>query len=869
MAFHRNIAEAFENRVRLGPEKTAVVSGGKQHSYGTLNEKANRMAHYLIQKGLQGAQIGISLPRSENIIAAILGVLKAGCAYVFLDPQYPPERIQYILQHSGIKMLLSSGTAPVFIPGPKVSIVDPEICWSSGTGSENPGVVLSADSDAYIMYTSGSTGRPKGSVITHGNVLRYIEAINQVVQLQEGDRYLHTASFSFSSSVRQYLLPLLNGIPLVMADERSAQSLMKLLQLARDSQITIMDNVRSLWQYGVIQLERFQQHEKDALAGTGVRLIIFSGELLPFSLVSQLRSFFPSGKSPSIINLYGQTETIGGVAYTLPRDLSHRNGWVPVGSPLSNTRVHLLDQSMKPVSRGEYGEVFISGPSVGKGYFNNRAQTEEHFIRHKGEGEIAVTLFRTGDIARHSDDGLLEINGRRDFQVKIRGIRIETAEIENALNGHPDIAESIVVAFEDESRETKLAAFLVKRSNKPLDQTLLKNYLKKMLPDAFIPGRFMKTDAIPLLPNGKTDRKTLAEMAAYQRPADHKPAPHENEVQKTVHSLFAQILGDKAFGVTESFFDLGGHSLKAVELIELLEQIFSKKIPVDLIYRYPSVKQLASAIEKIRSVPVTSNLACIQPLGHLPAFFGVHCDDANFFLPRFLGRDIPFYGFFHQGQNGERIRHDSIPGMAGKYIAEMAKVRHKAPYILGGYSIGGVIAFEMANQLVSKGQPVALLFLIDSLCPGYHGRVMAGKHVFNRTESSHDHNTATTAPARPVSRIKQKLQEKWFEIAYYPSLLLAMLNIKVPLTLRNSYIMGVYHRARKDYRPRGPVPYQTVLFRSAIYNYDDYFLGWKPYMQDNITVYELEATHQSIIAEPGIRIVAERIAKIMADKFSK
>jgi amino acid adenylation domain-containing protein len=869
MESHSNIVCAFESQAGLNPEKTAVIFRGKQYSFRAVNSKANQLAHYLIEAGLRDVQIGISLSRSENIIISILGVLKAGCTYIFLDPQYPGERTRYILQTSDIRLLISSDLSMLSTGGSPVKIIKPDGKPLTKYSTGNPGITISSDSNAYIMYTSGSTGKPKGSVISHSNVIHYIDAINKVVNATGKDRYLHTASFSFSSSVRQYLLPLLNGITLVIADERSGQSLIKLLQLIKDNGVTIMD-IQSLWKYGVVQLERLPETEKNALVNTGLRLVIFSGELLPGQLISHIKSLFFS-HTPSFINLYGQTETIGGVAYPLPPDFTIDRGSVPVGYPLVNTTVHILDQSMKPAAGGEYGEIYISGPSVGKEYYKNPLQTGKFFIRNQGEGETDVRLFRTGDIARINEENIIEITGRSDFQVKIRGIRIETAEIEETLNNHPGVEESIVVSFEDENQETKLAAFIVKRSAGQLQVTEMKDYLRNILPGAFIPEKIMKIDKIPLNPNGKTDRKTLRSIAAMSH-ADKDQSiftMHENEIQNTIHILFSQLLDIQSFHHTESFFDLGGHSLKAVELAEMMEQIFNKKISVDLVYRYSSVKQLASAVERIKPKAVPTNLVCIKPGGYLPPFFCVHGDDANFFLPRFLGNDIPYYGFFHQGQNGEKILHTGISAIAGKYIAELVKEKPSGPYILGGYSIGGVIAYEMANLLISQGQEVALLLLIDSLCPGYHRKEKPGRHVFKKTENTPPEKDFLTSPVRPMTQIKQKIQEKWFKIAYYPCVLLTMLNIKVPLSFRTSYIMGVYRRARRQYRPSTCIPCKAVLFRSTVNNYDDYYLGWEPYFKDPLQVYEIDADHHTIIREPQVRTLAELISKTIASHFAK
>lgn len=870
MEFQTNIVNAFESQAGLNPGKTALIFREKHYSFHFINSKANQLAHYLIEAGLRDVQIGISLSRSESIIISLLGVLKAGCTYVFLDPQYPVERILYILQNSDIRLLITSDFGMLPTGASAVKIIKPDSKHLAKYSTGNPDIAIPPDSNAYIMYTSGSTGKPKGSVISHSNVMHYIEAINKVVSVTGKDRYLHTASFSFSSSVRQYLLPLLNGVTLIIADERSGQSLIKLLKLAKDNGVTIMDNVCSLWKYGLKQLERLPENEKDSLVKTDLRLVIFSGELLPGQLISRINSMFAS-HAPSYINLYGQTETIGGVAYPLPHDMAMKGGFVPVGYPLANTNVHILDEAMKPVAEGEYGEIYISGPSVGKEYYKHPEMTGEFFMEYRDEQEIPVRLFRTGDIARLNDKNIIEITGRSDFQVKIRGIRIETAEIEAALINYRGIEDSTVVSFEGENQETKLAAFIVGRSTSQLSTSAMKDYLKRILPAAFIPEKILKIDSIPLNPNGKTDRVTLRSIAAMSH-VDNDQATitmHENEIQKIIHNLFSQLLGIQSFYHTESFFDLGGHSLKAVELAEMMEQIFNKKIPVDLIYRHSSVKQLASAVERIKPKDVPANLVCIKPGGNLPPFFFVHGDDANFFLPRFLDNDIPYYGFFHQGQNGEKILHTSISAIAGKYVAELMREKPSGPYILGGYSIGGVIAYEMANLLNNQGQEVALLLIVDSLCPGYHHKERPGRQVFKKTENTPHEKVIFSSPVKPMKQIKQKILEKWFKISYYPSVLLTMLGIKVPLSFRNSYIMGVYRRARRQYQPSTCIPCKAVLFRSTVNNYNDYYLGWEPYLKESLQVYEIDANHQSIIREPHVRKLAELISKTIASHFGK
>ncbi len=731
-----NITKVFEEQAFLNPEKAAIIYRGRYMSYEELNTASNSVANYLIDNHLYGQFIGISLHRSPDIVISILGILKAGCSYVFIDPAYPAERAKYIIEHSDLKLLFTAESLPVSGRYSGVTAVYVKELIHTYKREGNPGLEILSDSPAYMMYTSGTTGQPKGVILTHGNVLSYINAIKAVLMIDPDDIYLHSASFSFSSSVRQWLVPLSSGIPLCIASEEDLASLKKILEVVKNNHITIIDTTQLVWRYGLMQIERLVQTEKESLIDSDLRRMIFSGDILPAWLVQQIRKTLTN--KIKIFNVYGQTEALGATVYPVPEDFSPESGVVPIGYPLDNTRLIVMQEDLTPVEDGGTGELYVCSPSVGPGYYKNSELSNAVFLENHFIDDAPYRVLKTGDIVRFWKNKPLEIIGRQDFQVKIRGIRINLSEIESVLIKHPHVEDCVVTGISAQDNELSLVGIIVTKNQYNGHTDELKTYLRDFLPEAYIPEMIIKIDRIPATPNGKINRKAIVEIAENEY-FNRKPqgvVRFRNEVQKTLYNLFVKVLMIDNFTLTDSFFDIGGQSLKAVELVEIMERVFNKSIPVELVYRYPSVEKLASAVEHIHQESFRSNLIAIQPFGKEEPFICVHGDDANFYLPKYFGEEIPFYGYFHQGRNGERIEYTTLRSIAEEYVEELMNLRPKGPYILGGYSIGGIIAFAMAKRIREKGGEVRLLVLIDSESPQYIGERIAGKYFFEPDNNS-------------------------------------------------------------------------------------------------------------------------------------
>lgn len=861
-----NIALAFKNQVSKTPHQIAVYFDNLSLTFEELDLMSDRVAVYLLANNLSFSHIGISLPRSQEIPVAILGVLKAGCTYVFIDPDYPPERMKHILSDADIELMLCTSEISRSSFDEHIRKLPLSKVLKNSAKAEIQLQMIRPECAAYIMYTSATTGKPKGVVISHRNVLNYIETIGKLFNLKADDVYLHTASFSFSSSVRQFFVPLLNGIPVCIISSQDMLSLKRILSVILKYKVTIADTTQSLWKAGLIQIDRMESGEKSRLVDSSLRTIAFSGDFLPASLVQQIKKTLQ--KPVQFINICGQTEALGAMAYCLPPDFSQAKGYVPIGYPLENTQMFVVDDTMTPVPDGEIGEMVISSPSVGPGYYKNEELTARSFVADILSGNPDRRMLKTGDLVRFWYEKPAEMIGRKDFQVKIRGVRIDLNDIEAVLSGYPGVSDCHVASIFNHTDDLLLVAFVVASQDNTLHAEEVKRFLRTRLPANYVPEVILPIDKIPLTPNGKVDRKFLQEIAAlkYEEKRDAYEVEFKNETQKSIYNMFVRVLNINNLSINDNFFDLGGHSLKAVELAEIMEKVFNRPVPAELIYQYPTVNKLALAVESIDSNSDSMNLVAIQPYGSKQPFICVHGDDSNYLFTKYLGDDIPFYGFFHQGRNGEKMKYTSIEDIANAYTEELFKLRPEGPYILAGYSIGGIIAFVMVNLIRARGGEVSKLILIDTLSPEYSGERIKGRYMFQYGQAEKEARSVRKPEANPgiLHRLWTKFSLILFAAGYYLGLLFLLFGLRIPLGLRNSYIIGVYRRARSSYKPHG-ADVDTLLFRCTDDNFEDFDLGWERFIRGRLEINQVKSNHFSIIREPLLGEVAE----IIVNRFYK
>ena len=580
--------ELIERQVERTPAAVAVTFEERSLTYAELNGLANRWAWVLRDLGVgPDTLVGVCLERSIEMVVALVSVIKAGGAYVPIDPSYPKDRLTYMLEDSRVPVLLTQERLLPTLPlpegdGPRAICLDTsEPPFREGRPDSGTG----AKSAAYAIYTSGSTGKPKGAVNTHESIVNRLLWMQSAYGLGPGDHVLQKTPFSFDVSVWEFFWPLMMGARLVVAKPGGHQDPAYLARLIQDEGITTLHFVPSMLQVFL---------EEPAVSGcTSLRRVMASGEALPVELEER---FFERMPAPAVIelhNLYGPTEAAVDVTYE-PCVPNRGASSVPIGRPVANTRIHLLDRSMRLVPMGVAGELHIGGIQLARGYLRRPELTAERFVPDPCSEEPGSRLYKTGDLARHLPDGHVEYLGRLDFQVKIRGFRIELGEIEAALNRHPAVRESIVIAREDRGGK-RLVAYVVAAKGEELSVAALRESLGAGLPEHMVPSVFVVLEALPLSPNGKVERKAL-------------PAPDEaggsgewiaprTPTEELLAAVWAEILGRERVGSTDNFFELGGHSLLATQVVSRVRKVFGVELPLRALFARPTLAALAREIE--------------------------------------------------------------------------------------------------------------------------------------------------------------------------------------------------------------------------------------------------------------------------------
>lgn len=693
---HPSVLHLFEEIVGRSPHQTALVSGKKSLTYQDLHHQSNQIARYLQQWGVKPeGLVGLCLPPSIETVACILGILKAGGVYLYCDPTYPPERLQFILADAEVSLLL---TRSPFIPphtSPQVSILDLDqhqraIAQQS---PENLTYPITPNHLAYVIYTSGSTGKPKGVLIEHRGLLNLIHAQHQVFKLGKHSRILQFASFSFDASIFEIVLAFSTGATLYLADEESRYGGTALMTFLRESAITHASLTPAV-------LATLPPGELPAL-----HTLISAGESCSLALAKLWV------KSCHFFNAYGPTES---TIWATVSEITDPSQNPPIGRPIPNTQVYLLDANLQPVPIGMTGELYIAGEGIARGYLNRQQLTSERFITHAFTPEKTVRLYKTGDLARYQTDGNLEFLGRLDHQVKIRGYRIELGEIETTLTQYSNIKQARVMA----TNQGQLVAYLVPEGNQPINQSELRSVLTKLLPGYMIPQEFMVLDSLPLTDRGKLDCTQLP----FPEPlTPGQFIPPSNPSEAALAQIWATLLKCDRVSMNDNFFDLGGDSLLAVRLLTQINQQFQQQLPVSTLFLNPTLKGLANRLFSELDTLPCSPLVPIQTKGTNPPFFCIHPILGVVFpyyeLASHLGKNQPFYALQPQGIDGKFPPLSRIEDMADYYIKAMRTIQPEGPYFLGGWSFGGLVAFEMAQQLKKAGHAVGLLAVLDTLAP--------------------------------------------------------------------------------------------------------------------------------------------------------
>jgi amino acid adenylation domain-containing protein len=594
----QTFARLFAEQVRRDPNHIAVVSETTQLSYGELNAKANQVARLLRDRGVgRESLVGICIDRSLDMAIGILGILKAGAAYLPLDPDYPEDRLAWLLNDSQVSLVVTKTGLDARLASTTARLV-----LLDADGAEIAGHLTTDLADqakpsdlAYLIYTSGSTGDPKGVMIEHANLANYLLALQFELQLDQNDRYLHTASISFSSSRRQLLLPLSVGATVVIATAEQRKDPLALFGMIKQREVTVMDAVPSFWRNCTDVLASLDEGARDTLLDNRLRLMLSASEPLLSDIPQTWMHCF--GHSARHVHMFGQTETAGIVCvYKIPEDCNAQATAIPIGRPIANTEIYILDEHGQPVPPGTPGELYIGGAGVGRGYLNRPDVSALKFISHPIDDR--ARLYRSGDFARLTEGGVIEYAGRQDSQVKVRGFRIELGEVEATLARHPGVKDNAVVARRDASGIQVLLAYFVAHETVP-SVSELRAFLNARLPDYMVPSMFVELPALPLTANGKVDKRALPEPGKARPILAAKYESPSSTTEKRLEQIWATVLGIDAIGVNDDFFELGGHSLLAIQVMARINGQFKMIVPLRTLFECSTIKTLAEKVEAL------------------------------------------------------------------------------------------------------------------------------------------------------------------------------------------------------------------------------------------------------------------------------
>jgi len=696
-AYLPNLVRPF---VQYTPRRTAVMSGRDEITYAELDQRTNRLARYLRGRGVgPGVLVGVLLPRSIDMVVALLAILKAGGAYVPLEPTHPKDRIAFILEDTQVSILVTQRAISEVLPMHGARRVYLDADWNdiASEQASEPPQTAQPDDLAYVIFTSGSTGVPKGVEISHRNLVNFLKSMQREPGFDSSDTLLAVTTLAFDISGLELYLPLVSGGKVVVASREEAVQADKLKLLMERSQATVMQATPATWRMLI----------ESGWKGHSQLKTLCGGEALTGDLASELLS-----RCRELWNMYGPTETT--VWSSIFKVESAMTGVAPIGRPIANTQFYILDDNRRLLAAGVAGELYIGGLGVARGYLNRSELTAEKFLPDPfcEHGRI----YRTGDRAKFLADGTVQFLGRTDDQIKLRGYRIEPGEIEAVLAQHSSVA-GCAVALRGETGNPQLIAYVVFGQSRAASNVELRNHLGERLPDYMIPSAFVRLDSLPLNASGKTDRNALPPPGPKDLCISGGAGPRD-DFETALLAMWRQLLGIQHCGVSDNFFELGGHSLQLVRLSALIENEFSRSIPLAFLFESATIEKIATFLRDSSS-DKSGFFLPFNDTGSGPAFFCVHTlvGDAIGFrhLARLLSPHQRFYGIQVPPQFKTPEFAKSVETIAERYVAELLAFEPVGPYILGGWSAGVSIALEMAQQLEARGHQVALLVSVDAV----------------------------------------------------------------------------------------------------------------------------------------------------------
>jgi amino acid adenylation domain-containing protein len=731
--------ELFEAQVERTPDAVAVVFGSQCLTYRELNARANQLAHLLRSRGVgPDGVVGLCITRSLEMMIGLLGILKAGGAYVPLDPTYPAERLAYMLSDARAPVLLTLRSLRESLPATDAQVVCLDEHWDqiAKESDQNLPSAAHAENLAYVIYTSGSTGRPKGAMILHRGLVNYLVWVQSAYPLPNGRGAPVHSSISFDLTVTSMLAPLLAGRSVhLIAEELGVDGLADLLRQEGDF---------SLIKITPAHLEVLARQLSSHTAAGRTHSFIIGGENLTYESIRFWQTHAPD---TALVNEYGPTETVVGCCVFSVRAKDVGSGSVPIGRPIANTRLYILDKFLQPVPIGVAGELCIGGDGVARGYLNQPEITTQKFIPDPFARTEGQRLYRTGDLARYLPDGNIEFLGRIDHQVKIRGFRVELGEIEQTLKLHPAVRDALVITRETKSGgggngngtgggtvggDRQLVAYVVSDADQPPTSADLRALLAAKLPPYMVPPFFVTLRAFPLTPNGKVDRQALPAPDERASVSAEIAAPR-TPLEEALVGMWSQALGGRPVGIHDDFFQLGGDSLDAVGLIEGINHAFDLKLRVVQLYQNPTAAKMAASLNVQPVSRGDPRVVCFKQGGKKPPIVFIYAGPDEFQMAQTLKVDRPIYGIevpwpMAWRNVAQQRKLDALPTLeefAIPFTGALNATFSEGPCVLIGFSFAGLLAFEVAQQMRRQGREIEMVVILDSF---WHGR---DPHAFN------------------------------------------------------------------------------------------------------------------------------------------
>ncbi|MGD1154797.1 MAG: amino acid adenylation domain-containing protein [Terriglobia bacterium] len=864
----RCVHELFEEQAQRAPSAVALTFRDQHLTYGELNRRANRLAHQLQRLGVRlETRVGICLERDLEMVIGMLGTLKAGGAYVPLDAAYPKERLAFMLEDAGVQVVLTQESLKDQLPATKAPIFLLDEFLES-TGHEDlpsPSASATLESLAYIMYTSGSTGRPKGVEVVHRGIVRLLVGTDYV-RLGESEVLLQLSPISFDACTFEIWGALLHGGRCVLFPTRVPTPEDLESELKRQG-------VTTLWLTASL-FNAVMDEAPQALSS--VQQLLVGGEALSVPHVGRALRLLPATR---LMNGYGPTEcTTFSCCYAIRAMKDTPGPSIPIGRPIANTQVYILDGRMQPVPIGVVGELYIGGDGLARGYLNQPELTAEKFIPDPFRQHPGARLYRSGDVARYLPDGNIEFLGRLDNQVKIRGFRVELGEIEAGLERHADVKTAAVVLREDEPGQKRLVAYIVGRAGAAPTTEGLRSFLGRSLPEYMLPSRFEFLEAMPLTASGKADRRALPAPGESRPEVGAAFVAPRTELEEKLARIWCQLLRLDRVGIYDNFFDLGGHSLLATRLLSQVEKEFGKTLSLASVFRAPAIQDLAALLSQPCSPEEIPGIVPIQPFGSRPPFFCVGAGPLFRSLAQELGVHQPFLslGLSRNETNSLPVPF-KLEDMAAVLVRKLREIQPKGPYFLGGWCADGVLAYETARQLLNEGGEVALLVLFDAENPNPLANDPRApelkRHRLFKRIGFHLKNFRRARAAKRLAYLRDLLETRiivWklqtWQILYK---LLLYTTGHIPSRFRDFDSMEFY--AMCHYHP-GRCPARVVLISADLgvgAVYSDRRLGWGEVVSGELDIHSVPCGHSDLFREPHVKTLARTLDTCLAEAQAK